>query len=133
MQAQKNQCDCEAFLSTRYTWEEHVYEQPDKKTELYLVGNNAMDEDFIHFAIQAQKGKMLQVAPYGIRKWYDVGWIENSHISVYGRNYVEPISIYKKDDTASALVFTVPVGYEPEYHVTGCNGKWLQIELLYED
>lgn len=129
--AQKNQCDCEAFLSTEFTWEIQVYMAPDKAIA-YEIGNNTMDEDFIHFTILEQKKEWLKVAPYGIHKWYDTGWIDNSHIAVYGRNYTEPINIYKKDNAASTIVFIVPVHFEPEYHVTGCKGKWLQVEFIFE-
>lgn len=130
--AQKNTCDCEAFLSTEFTWEKQVYAEPNKSVA-YEIGNNAMDEDFIHLTILAQKKEWLLVAPYGIHKWYDTGWIDNSHIAVYGKNYAQPINIYKKDDASSAVVQVVPVHFEPEYHVTGCKGKWLQVEFTFED
>ena len=131
--AQKNQCDCETFLSTQFPWQVHVYSSADKDEELYTVGNNAIEEDFVHFTLIAQKGRMLQVAPYSIHKWYDTGWIDNNNISVYGTNYYEPLNIYKKADTASPVVLVVPARFEPEYHVTGCKGKWLQVEFLYEE
>ncbi len=133
IQAQKNQCDCETFLSTEYSWQVHVYNNTDKDSVLYAVGNNAMDEDFVHFTVLAQKGQLLKVAPYSIHKWYDTGWIDNAHVAVYGRNYDHPLNIYKKADSTSSVVFTVPVHYEPEYHVTGCKGRWLQVEFVYEE
>src|SRR5690606_30122879 len=122
-QAQKNQCDCEVFLSTQFTGEKRVYLQPNNKTELYAVSNNPLDEDFIHFTVVAQRGEWLQVAPYGIKKWFDTGWVEHTSMAVYGRSYNSPVNIYKKADTTSAVVTILPAGYEPEYRVTGCNNK----------
>lgn len=132
-QAQKNKCNCEAFLSTTFSGVEKVYQEAGKTTELFTIVNRPLDEDFIHVTLLAQKGASLQVAPFGIEKYYDTGWVNNENIAVYGKSDKRPVNIYKKADTTSNIITTVPAGLQPEYKVTGCKGDWLEVTVNYNN
>lgn len=125
--AQKHKCNCEAFLSTTFTGAEAVYNDADGQTELYAINNKPLNEDFTHLTILAQKGDMLQVAPFSIEQYYDTGWINNTNVAIYTKNYEVTVNLYKKASTASSVVSVVPVGIEPEYRVVGCKGGWLEV------
>lgn len=130
LSAQTKKCECEVFLSTEFSGEEKVF---TTKNEYYQIAHDIPNEDFIHFSLLAQNDNLLKVVPHGILKDYDTGWVDNKHVAVYGTNYNSSLFIYQQPDFESKRVAEVKKYFEPEYHVVGCNGKWLRVRFTMND